>query len=363
MSREARLRRARELCAEANLGALLVPPSPDLVYLTGYDPPALERATLLVVRTGADAVLVVPELERPLAEASSAAGLVDIVSWTDEMDPYAALVELAPGSGTVAVGDRLWASHLLALSRLVPGVTFVPSSRALPLLRAIKEPEELARLSAAARGADAALEDVVSGPFLGTREADVAAALAASLLAHGHESVAFTIVGSAQGAASPHHAPGERRIRDGDAVVMDFGGRVGGYCSDITRTVVAGEADRELARIHEIVLRAQEAGVRAVRPGAAASEVDRACREVIAESGYAERFVHRTGHGIGLEEHEPPWISAGNDEPLRSGMTFSVEPGIYLPGRFGVRIEDIVAVTDDGVQRLNEAPRVLRSVN
>jgi Xaa-Pro aminopeptidase len=198
--------------------------------------------------------------------------------------------------------------------------------------------------------------------FAGRRELDVAADLAESLRAHGHETVEFTIVGSGPNGASPHHEAGEREIRPGDAVVLDFGGRMAGYCSDITRTVVVGEPEPELVRVHGIVRAAQQAGVEAVAPGVPCEAVDAAARAVIEEAGFGEAFMHRTGHGIGLDVHEPPYIVAGNRTPLEPGMTFSVEPGIYLAGRFGVRIEDIVAVTRDGVERLNEAPRELATV-
>ncbi|HVM12339.1 MAG TPA: M24 family metallopeptidase, partial [Actinomycetota bacterium] len=191
---------------------------------------------------------------------------------------------------------------------------------------------------------------------------DVAARLGDLLGELGHDEVTFTIVGSGPNGASPHHEPGDRVLQAGDAVVMDFGGRAGGYCSDITRTVGVREIADEIREVHEIVREAQERAFHAVRPGVPAQEVDRAAREVIASAGYGERFIHRTGHGIGLEEHEPPYLVEGNEDPLLAGMCFSIEPGIYLPGRFGVRIEDIVTVTDDGARRLNRANRELELV-
>jgi D-alanyl-D-alanine dipeptidase len=200
-------------------------------------------------------------------------------------------------------------------------------------------------------------------PFRGRRELDVAADLDRLLRAHGHGRVDFTIVGSGPNAASPHHGASERRIEHGDAVVLDFGGVADGYCSDITRTVFVGEPSAEQAAVYGIVREAQQAAFEAVRPGVAAQDVDRAARAVIADAGYGERFVHRTGHGIGLEIHEPPYIVEGNATPLAAGMTFSDEPGIYLPGRFGVRIEDQVVVTEDGAERLNEATRDLTVVS
>jgi Xaa-Pro aminopeptidase len=212
-------------------------------------------------------------------------------------------------------------------------------------------------LAKAASAADASFADIVRAPFAGRREAEVAAEVAEALRRHGHRTTDFTIVGSGPNGASPHHEAGERVIAEGDAVVLDFGGHLGGYCSDITRTVIVGEPPTEFDRVHDVVRRAQQAAFESVRPGVRAEDVDRTARDVIDDAGYGQWFIHRTGHGIGLEAHEPPYIVAGNRTKLEAGMTFSIEPGIYLPDRFGVRIEDIVAVTADGARRLNDAPR------
>jgi Xaa-Pro aminopeptidase len=354
--------RAREEAGAAGVAALVVTPGSDLVYLTGYAPMPLERLTALVLPIEREPLLVVPELERPGALASPAGELLEVRGWRDGEDPYALVAELLPDEGAVAVSDQTWATHVLALQRARPGVRFTTVGEALPLLRAIKEPEELEALRRAARAADAAFADVLGVRFAGRRELDVAAELAEALRAHGHETVEFTIVGSGPNGASPHHEAGERTIRPGDAVVLDLGGRMAGYCSDITRTVVVGEPEPEIVRVHGIVRAAQQAGVDAVAPGVPCEAVDAAARAVIAEAGFGEAFMHRTGHGIGLDVHEPPSIVAGNPTPLEPGMTFSVEPGIYLAGRFGVRIEDIVAVTPDGAERLNQAPRELATV-
>lgn len=361
MNAGARLDRARERLARAGLSGLIATPGSDLAYLIGWSPLPLERLIALVVRPDAEPVLIVPELERPGALASPAADALEIRGWRDGEDPYALTAPLLP-SGRVAISDGAWAAHVLGLQRERPDVAFTTVGVALPLLRAVKDPEELEILRRAARAADEAFADILGVRFAGRREIDVAADLAEALRAHGHGTVEFTIVGSGPNGASPHHEAGERRIEPGDAVVLDFGGRMAGYCSDITRTVVVGEPSPELARVHEVVRAAQQAGVEAVRPGVACEDVDRAARAVIEEAGYGEAFVHRTGHGIGLDVHEPPSIVAGDRTPLEPGMTFSVEPGIYLEGRFGVRIEDIVAVTEDGVERLNEAPRDLARV-
>ncbi|MFN2589148.1 MAG: M24 family metallopeptidase [Actinomycetota bacterium] len=357
-----RLERAKTLAADSTLDAMLVAPGPDLLYLAGYDPPPLERLTALVVRPGSDPVLVVPVLERPRALTSPVAGNLDIVAWRDGEDPYGAVGRLLGGGGRIGVSDRLWASHLIGLQSAATGAEFVPASSALSGLRARKEPGEIDLLGRAARAADEAFDRITRAAFERRAERDVADSLAELLREAGHESVSFTIVATGPNGASPHHEPGERVIRTGDPVVMDFGGRVRGYCSDITRTVAVGPPPSELRDVYDIVREAQEAAFRAVEPGIPAEEVDRAARAVIESGGYGDAFIHRTGHGIGLEEHEDPYIVTGNRTELTVGHCFSLEPGIYLDGRFGVRIEDIVAITDDGVVRLNQARHELVEV-
>lgn len=366
---DARLSRATEAVVSAGLRGLLATPGPNLAYLTGYAPLPLERLTLLIVSPGRDPVLLVPALESPAARASPVGERIEVVAWTDGEDPYEAAARLLRGQPSdvtataYAVSDQAWASHVLGLQRVIPaGTTLVPQGEAIPLLRAVKDEAELALLRAAARGADAAFAAMVDLPFEGRRELDVAAELERLLRGHGHERVDFTIVGSGPNGASPHHGAGERVTEPGDAVVLDFGGVAGGYFSDITRTVFVGEPTGEHRRVYETVHAAQQAAFEAVRPGVACQDVDRAARAVIAGAGYGELFIHRTGHGIGLEAHEPPYIVEGNGIPLEAGMTFSDEPGIYLPGRFGVRIEDQVAVTADGAERLNQASRELTVV-
>jgi Xaa-Pro aminopeptidase len=349
-----RRERARAAVAEAKLAGLLVTPGADLVYLTGYAPPPLERLTLLILAREGDPVLVVPALERPSAEVAPGMGGVELLEWRDGEDPYE-LAARVLRAGRHAITDPTWAVHLLALEHATADCLFVASGRALPLLRAVKDDQEIERLRAAAEGADAAFAEVVTTRFEGRRELEVAADLERLLRAHGHERVDFTIVGSGPNGASPHHHSGERRSERGDAVVMDFGGVANGYCSDITRTVFVGEPTGEQRRVYDTVRNAQQAAFEAVRPGVPAQEVDRAARTVIDDAGYGEFFVHRTGHGIGIEIHEPPYIVEGNETPLQPGMTFSDEPGIYLPGRFGVRIEDQLVVTDEGAERLNRA--------
>jgi Xaa-Pro aminopeptidase len=257
----------------------------------------------------------------------------------------------------IAVSDRLWALHLLGIERAAPGATVSRASTVLSPLRAVKDALEVELLRAAAEGADRAFARVVDVRFEGRRERDVADDLAALLVAEGHDVALFTIVGSGPNGASPHHEPGERIITAGDAIVLDFGGRRRGYSSDITRTVYVGGPTEEMRHVHAVVEQAQRAAFEVAAPGVAAEDVDRAARDVIEAAGFGERFIHRTGHGIGLEEHEDPYLVTGNATPLEAGNAFSIEPGIYLPGRFGVRIEDIVVATADGARSLNDAPR------
>jgi D-alanyl-D-alanine dipeptidase len=233
---------------------------------------------------------------------------------------------------------------------------------ALPMLRAVKDANELERLAEAGAAVDATFEEIVQAQFEGRLETEVAADLAGLLREHGHSQVDFTVVGSGPNGANPHHEAGARTIQQGDMVVLDFGGLKNGYGSDTTRTVHVGEPTDEERTVFEIVRRAQQAGFDAVRPGVACEEVDRAARKVITGAGYGEYFIHRVGHGIGLTTHEPPYLVEGETRPIQAGMCFSVEPGIYLPGRFGVRIEDIVVATEDGGRRLNNTSREMRIV-
>ncbi|MFF6994483.1 M24 family metallopeptidase [Streptomyces sp. NPDC008313] len=357
---EARMRRAAEAAADAGLDGVLVAPGPDMVWLTGYAPPAdTERLTLLVLAPGRDPALVVPTLEAPDAAGAAGAPALTLHDWTDGKDPYAATAALVGASGRFGISDNTWALHLLGLRRTLPHTDYVPLTEALPMLRAVKDAAELERLAAAGAAADATYEEIRTVRFAGRRETDVAADLADLLRRFGHSQVDFTVVGSGPNGANPHHEAGERVIERGDMVVLDFGGLLHGYGSDTSRTVHVGEPDAEEREVHDIVRRAQEEACRAVRPGIACQDVDRVARAVITDAGYGEYFIHRTGHGIGVTTHEPPYMIEGEEQPLVPGMCFSVEPGIYLPGRFGVRIEDIVTVTEGGGRRLNTTSREL----
>ena len=355
--------RAARSARDAGLSGLLVTPGPDLLYLTGYRPLAItERLTMLVLSADQEPAMIVPILERPDVEEAPGRSKLTLSDWADGSDPYEAAARMLDSNGSYAISDAAWAMHLIGLQRLLPESEYVSMTDALPTLRAVKEPDELERMTAAGEAADAAFHDILGAQFAGRTETDIGADLAAALEAHGHSEVDFTVVGSGPNGANPHHDLGERVIEEGDMVVLDFGGIVDGYSSDTARTVHVGDPTDEERNVYEVVREAQQAGCDAVRPGIACQEVDRAARNVIAAAGYGEQFIHRVGHGIGLTSHEPPYMVEGEELLLEPGMCFSVEPGIYLRDRFGVRIEDIVTVTEDGGRRLNNTSRELQIV-
>ena len=360
---ENRLRRTREVARRQGIDAVLVSPGPDMLYLTGYAAVALERLTCLVLPVDSEPRLVVPALEQPAAQASPVADLdVEIVSWTETEDPYALTASLLPTSvATVAVDDRMWAVKALALAAAVPGARQQAAGTVLRELRMRKTAAEVDAL----REAGAAIDRVHQrmGEWLrpGRTEREVAHDIASAIVAEGHVRADFVIVASGPNAASPHAEVSERVIATGDPVVVDIGGTtLAGYCSDSTRTyAVGGEPPADFKEYYAVLLAAQKAQCDAVSPGVTAEAVDARGRELITEAGHGDHFLHRTGHGIGLETHEEPYIVSGNALPLEPGMAFSVEPGIYLAGRHGARIEDIVVVTDTGAERLNTTSRDL----
>lgn len=375
-----RLRLARAAAAAAGLDGLLVGVGADLRYLVGYGAMPLERLTLLVVPAAPGAVptLVAPRLEATPARScpAAAAGALRVATWEETEDPMAlvasALASAAGGSpggvGAVAVSDGLRAAFVLGLQRALPGVGFTLASSVLRGLRMRKDPDEIALLRQAAEAADRVVAAVAAGPLIGRTEADVAREVRERLVAEGHDQASFWIVASGPNSASPHHEPGERAIAAGEPIVIDIGGTLGGYGSDITRTVWVDGGDPALgptadfARLYAVLRDAQAAAVAAVRPGVPAEAVDAVARDAIAAAGFGDAFIHRTGHGIGLEGHEDPYIVAGNPEALGLANAFSVEPGIYLEGRFGARIEDIVVCGDDGPVVLNRLTRELLRV-
>jgi Xaa-Pro aminopeptidase len=356
----ARQLRVRARMDELGLDALLLSVGADLPYLTGYEAMPLERLTMLVLPRDGDATLVVPELEAPRVEARP--GVFALRPWSETEDPIAIVADLAGAATHVAIGDQTWARFVLHLQDALPAAELRPASEVTGPLRAVKDAAEIAALRAAAHAVDAVGAEMRDRPFGGRTELDVHRELADRILEHGHQRVNFAIVGSGPNGASPHHEASPRRIEDGDVVVCDFGGTMDGYCSDITRMFVVGEPAAEVADVYALLVDAQEQAVRAATIGTSCEAVDATARRAISAGGYGDRFIHRTGHGIGLEAHEDPYLVSGNREPLEPGHAFSIEPGIYFPGRFGMRLEDIVVAAPDGPDRLNAAPRDLAIV-
>jgi len=362
----ARLARTRDATRVAGLDALLITPSPDLRYLLGVAGASHERLTCLVLPADGDPVLVVPALERPGLDDTPALELgVEIAEWTDEQDPYALVAAALRRSGSpvsrAGVGDAMPAAHVLALRDALPGCWQKLASPVLAQLRMRKDSAEIAALTVAGEAIDRVHARMGEWLRVGRTEAQVGADVAAAIVEEGHTSAAFVIVGSGPNGASPHHAVSVRVLAPGDVVVVDIGGPTPeGYFSDCTRTYSLGEpADLNADAGYAVLQAAQDAAVAAVAPGITAEQVDAAARVPITNAGFGERFIHRTGHGIGLDVHEQPYIVAGNDLVLEPGMAFSVEPGIYFRGHWGARIEDIVVVTESGVTRLNHRPRDL----
>ena len=358
-----RLESVRDSLHAVGLDAVLLTPGPDLRYVTGYDAKQLERLTCLVVPAYGDPALFVPRLELPAAQASPAGSLgLAIIPWEEtgpRSDPFAMVAALLRGISVVGLSDRMWALFVLRFRDVLAAARLALASGALRPLRIRKSAAEVAALREAGEAIDRVHARVPGWLRAGRTEREVGADITEAILAEGHATVEFVIVASGPNAASPHHEVSDRVLEPGDAVVVDIGGAMpSGYCSDSTRTYAIGEPPAEFAAYYKVLYDAQEAACAAVRPGVTAESVDAAAREPITAAGYGEAFFHRTGHGIGLEAHEDPYIVAGNGEVLEPGMAFSVEPGIY-PGPHGARIEDIVVCTADGYQRLNNTPREL----
>jgi Xaa-Pro aminopeptidase len=375
----ARIADARRLAGEAGVEAILVGVGADLRYLAGYPAMGLERLTMLVVPARGDAALVVPRLEAAPAGLCppAASGDLAVVTWEEGGDAYTLVAELlrernpaqSAAASRIAVSDDLPARHLLPLQDRIPGARFSLASAILRELRMIKDADEVELLRLAAHAADRVVAQIAAGRLVGRTEADVADEVRNRLVAEGHDEATFAIVASGPNSSSPHHEASDRVIGAGEPIVLDIGGTLGGYCSDITRTlwVTGGDPDRgpgePYRHLFGVLEGAQAAAREAVRPGVTCEAIDATARRRIDAEGYGEAFFHRTGHGIGLDGHEEPYIIAGNDEVLRPGMAFSVEPGIYFPGQYGARIEDIVVCGPDGPIELNEAPRTLYVVD
>ncbi|WP_433445293.1 M24 family metallopeptidase [Nonomuraea sp. CA-141351] len=356
-----RLAAVQEATAKAGLDALLLTPGPDLRYVSGYEAKPLERLTCLVVPATGDPYMMVPRLELPAAEASPASRLgLEFVAWDETDDPYALVAARLGRVGKVGLADRMWAMSSLRFREVLPESEQVLAGTVLRELRMRKSPAEVAALREAGEAIDAVHRRVPEFLRAGRTEREVGRDIAEAILATGHATVDFVIVASGPNGASPHHDVSDRVIQAGEPVVVDIGGQLpNGYCSDSTRTYSVGEPPAEFSAYYEVLRRAQDAACAAARPGVSCESIDAAARDIIAEAGYGDYFIHRTGHGIGIETHEEPYIVSGNGAPMEPGFAFSVEPGIYLPGRHGARIEDIVVCTDAGAERLNNTPRDL----
>jgi Xaa-Pro aminopeptidase len=355
-----RLRSAAAAAADAGLAGLVITPGYDLRYLIGARAQTFERLTALVLPASGDPTVVVPRLELASLKESAVTELgLAVRDWVDGDDPYRLVADAFGGPAATAVTDAMPALHLLPLADVL-GVVPVLATDVLRRLRMIKDEAEIDALRKAGAAIDRVHARVPDFLVPGRTEADVAADIAEAIVAEGHSEVAFIIVGSGPHGADPHHECSDRELRAGDIVVVDIGGPYEpGYNSDSTRTYSIGEPEPEVARRYAVLQRAQRAAVSAVRPGVTAEQVDAAARDVLAAEGLAEAFVHRTGHGIGLSVHEEPYIVAGNGLTLEPGMAFSVEPGVYFPGQWGARIEDIVVVTADGAESMNQRPHDL----
>jgi Xaa-Pro aminopeptidase len=357
-----RLARVRSAMEEQGVDVLLLSVGHDLPYLTGYDAMPLERLTMLVAPRDGDATLVVPRLEAPRVVEQP--DVFSLAPWDETENPIEVVARLALGARTAAVGDQMWARFLVELLPALPGVEYRRAVDVVGPLRMVKDEAEIAALRAAGAAADRVARQLQGGaiPLVGRTEAQVSADISARLVAEGHDKVNFAIVAAGENAASPHHHAGDRVIGEGEIVLCDFGGTMAGYCSDTTRCVFTGTPPPEIAEAYEVLHAAQRRGVSAATIGTPCQDVDRAARAVIADAGYGEYFVHRTGHGIGMDEHEDPYIVEGNVRLIEAGHAFSVEPGIYVPGQWGMRLEDIVVASAGGPEALNDSDHQLVSV-
>jgi Xaa-Pro aminopeptidase len=368
-----RLEKARASMHTHGLDFLLVGPGADLLYLIGAQSRQTERLTLLIVPQEGPATILLPAFEA--ATLPSLPKDVQVVTWGESDNParlaagiISSVNSVHPGGMycTCGVSDVLYSVFLLRLQAELPRAAFTTAGPVLAALRQIKDEREIELLAASSAVADQVFTAICQRPFVGRTEMEVGREIASMLEAGGLNVPGFPIVASGPNSASPHHHTGTRRIERGDMIVLDFGGTLQGYYSDITRTVFVGELpdeDSERLRVYNLVAKAQEAAVRTGRPGMTCEQLDSVARDILTEGGYGKFFTHRLGHGIGLDGHELPYLVQGNTTLLRAGMAATIEPGLYLPGDFGVRIEDTVVFTNDGIKRLNNVTRDAIVVN
>jgi len=349
-----RVKRVQSVMRERNVDALILSLGHDLPYLTGYHAMPLERLTLLVVPANGSSTMLIPRLEA--LRVGPMPSVFSLHPWDETEDPVAIASTVLGDAHTIAVGDQMWSRFLVDLITHRDS-KYVRSVEVMEPLRSRKDEAEIAALQAAADAADRVAAQLHAGeiPLVGRTEAEVSADISARLIAEGHQKVNFAIVAAGENAASPHHHPGDRVIRHGEIVLCDFGGTMNGYCSDITRCVHIGPVPADIAEAYEVLKRAQAAGVAAGNVGVPCEEVDGVTRRIIDDAGFGKYFVHRTGHGIGMEEHEEPYMVSGNSTPMAVGYAYSVEPGIYVEGKWGMRLEDIVVATENGPVALNKA--------
>jgi Xaa-Pro aminopeptidase len=360
-----RMKRLRQAMVQHRVDVVLVSVGLDMPYLVGYQAMPLERLTMLIVPLEGRATLVIPRLEAPRVQVLPA--VFDIVAWNETEDPVRITADIVQRHKplNVAIGDQMWARFLVEMLPMLSDVRYSRAVDVIGSLRMRKDAAEIEALRAAGAAVDRIAAQLQSGdiPLIGRTEADVSADISARIIAQGHQITNFAIVAAGENAASPHHHPGSRVIRADEIVLCDFGGTMNGYCSDITRCVYLGEPSAEIAEAYEVLHTAQQAAVAAARVGTPCEDVDSVARRIISDAGFGEYFIHRTGHGIGLDAHEDPYIVSGNSEILEDGHAFSIEPGIYLPGRWGMRLEDIVVATADGPLPMNNADHRLAIIS
>lgn len=362
-----RIEECRAVMSEQGFDMMILFPSSHMYYLSGFRDEPGERMLFFLVPIEGDPLFIAPKLyENHIKRDSS---FRKVYTWEDSEKPIDILRRSLKDMGIsqdakIAVDDSTWAMFMLSLEDILPKAKFFRASQVISRLRIKKSEEEIRWMSEAGVVMDEVFAVIIRSKICGMTEVELAAFLEYEMKKRGCDKIAFeTLVASGPNGAIPHHRAGNRTINVGDVVILDYGCQIHGYCADMSRTIVCGEPSKEVQAVYETVRRAQEEAMQVIKPGIAAQEVDRIARGVISKAGFGENFPHRTGHGIGLDVHEEPYIVEGNDLLLEKGMVFTVEPGIYLPESFGVRIEDTVVVMSSGVRRLTNCTRELLWLN